>query len=193
VSTSSNPGPPARGRDRDWLSDHDRSIIGQAHQLVGVPGPAVRACFGSIAVSYGDTAHAYAEALSQATKVIGELLAIIERLADGGAGVTVPSERDEPSDRSQPESVGQAELIRARPAIVPEDIMLIRPRTYEITFIGRAGAVLRAAFDDCTVTTGPGMTTLRAQLPDQAALWGLLQRIIGLGLEVVDLRLGTAE
>jgi len=193
VSTSSNAGAPARDRDRDRLSDHDKSIIGQAHQLVGVPGPAVDACFGSIAVSYDDTAHAYAEALGEATRVIGELLAIIERLADDGAGVTVSSERDEPLDCSQPESAGQAGMIRARPAIVPGDIMLIRPRTYEITFLGRADAVLRAAFDDCTVTTSPGLTTLRAQLPDQAALWGLVQRIIGLGLDVVDLHLGAGN
>ena len=62
-------------------------------------------------------------------------------------------------------------------------------RTYEITFTGRAGDTLRTAFDDCTVTLGPGTTTLRAELPDQAALWGLVQRITGLGLEVVGLHL----
>jgi hypothetical protein len=65
--------------------------------------------------------------------------------------------------------------------------MRTRPCAYEITFTGRAGDTLRAAFDDCTMTTGPGTTTLRAHLPDQAALWGLVQRINGLGLEVVDL------
>ena len=48
-------------------------------------GPAVvRAYFGTTAVSNADTAHTYAEPLSQATWVIGELLAIIERLADAG-------------------------------------------------------------------------------------------------------------
>jgi hypothetical protein len=67
--------------------------------------------------------------------------------------------------------------------------MALRSRTYEITFAGRAGNTLRAAFDDCTVTTGPDATTLRAQLPDPAALGGLILRIIGLGLEVVDLHL----
>jgi hypothetical protein len=65
----------------------------------------------------------------------------------------------------------------------------LRSRTYEITFIGRAGGTLHAAFDDCTVIDGQGTTTLRAQLPDQAALWGLVQRIIGLGLEVVEMRM----
>ena len=72
MSTSSNLGPPARDRDRDRLSDHDKSIVGQAHELVGVPGPAaVRTYFGATAISYASTAHAYAEALSQATRVIG--------------------------------------------------------------------------------------------------------------------------
>jgi hypothetical protein len=64
---------------------------------------------------------------------------------------------------------------------------------YEITFAGRAGTTLRAAFEDCTVIVGPGTTTLRAQLPDQAALWGLVQRISGLGLELVDLHLVVAD
>ena len=58
-------------------------------------------------------------------------------------------------------------------------------RTYEITFSGQAGRTLRAQFDDCKVTTGPDSTTLSADLPDQAALSGLVLRIIGLGLEVI--------
>jgi hypothetical protein len=61
----------------------------------------------------------------------------------------------------------------------------IAVRTYEITFSGQAGRTLRAQFDDCKVTTGPDSTTLCAELPDQAALSGLVLRIIGLGLEVI--------
>ena len=61
----------------------------------------------------------------------------------------------------------------------------MRSQTYEITFTGEAGRALRAEFDDCEVTVGPGTTTLRAELPDQAALSGLVLRITGLGLEVV--------
>ena len=62
----------------------------------------------------------------------------------------------------------------------------MQSRTYEITFAGSGAATtLRAEFDDCAITVGPGSTTLRAELPDQAALIGLVQRIIGLGLEVV--------
>ena len=65
----------------------------------------------------------------------------------------------------------------------------MQPRTYEITFTGQAGPVLRAQFDDCEVTIGTDSTTLRAELPDPAALSGLVQRITGLRLEVVHLRL----
>lgn len=61
--------------------------------------------------------------------------------------------------------------------------------TYEITLRGQAGRTLRAQFDECKVTTGPDTTTLRAELSDQAALSGLVQRIVGLGLVVIDVHL----
>ncbi|MGH3181003.1 MAG: hypothetical protein ACRDOH_02025 [Streptosporangiaceae bacterium] len=62
----------------------------------------------------------------------------------------------------------------------------MRPQTYEITFLGQAGAAMRAEFDDCEVTIGPGTTTLRAELPDRGALTGLVERINSLGLDVID-------
>lgn len=65
----------------------------------------------------------------------------------------------------------------------------MRPQIYEITFAGQAGSTLRAEFDDCEVTVGPDTTTLRAELPDQAALSGLFLRVTGLGLEVIDVHL----
>jgi len=58
---------------------------------------------------------------------------------------------------------------------------------YEITFAGEAGSSLRAAFDDCKVSTGSGMTIIRAELPDQAALCRLVERIRDLGLELTGL------
>jgi hypothetical protein len=39
--------------------------------------------------------------------------------------------------------------------------------------------------DDCEVTVGSSTTTLRAELPDQAAFAGLMQRIADLRLDVV--------
>jgi len=65
----------------------------------------------------------------------------------------------------------------------------MRSQTYEITFAGQAGDTLCAEFDDCAITLGADTTTLRARLPDQDALYGLVQRITGLGLEVVHLHL----
>jgi hypothetical protein len=65
----------------------------------------------------------------------------------------------------------------------------VRSQTYEITFLGRAGRTLRAEFDDCEVTVGPGTITLRAELPDRGAPSGLMERISGLGLDVIDVSL----
>ncbi len=67
----------------------------------------------------------------------------------------------------------------------------MRPNVYDITFKSEVGPALRAEFEDCKITVGSGTTTLRAELPDQAALWGLVQRISELGLEVTDLHLLT--
>ena len=65
----------------------------------------------------------------------------------------------------------------------------MRSQIYEITFTGQAGSALRAEFDDCEVMLGPGTTTLRTEVPDQGALSGLMDRITGLGLEVIDMHL----
>jgi hypothetical protein len=62
----------------------------------------------------------------------------------------------------------------------------VQSQTYEITFTGRASPALEAEFDDCEIAAGRGTTTLRADLPDQAALSGLLQRINALRLEIID-------
>ena len=71
--------------------------------------------------------------------------------------------------------------------------MLVGSRTYEITLTGPAGRTVRAEFEDCTIIGGQDTTTLRAELPDQTALWGLVERIMGLGLEVVHMHLVAHE
>jgi hypothetical protein len=63
---------------------------------------------------------------------------------------------------------------------------LVPSRTYEITFAGEAGAIVRAEFDDCEVRVSPGATTLRLELADQGALHGLIQRIASFGLDLID-------
>jgi hypothetical protein len=67
----------------------------------------------------------------------------------------------------------------------------VQSRAFEITFAGQAGSVVRAEFDDCEVNVGPDTTTLRAGLVDQGALQGLLQRIAGLGLELLEVRVAA--
>ena len=68
-------------------------------------------------------------------------------------------------------------------------VIPVQSHTYQITFLGQAGSTLSAAFDDCEITIGPGTTTLRADLPDQGALSGLMERISSLGLKVIDVSL----
>jgi hypothetical protein len=65
----------------------------------------------------------------------------------------------------------------------------VRSQEYEITFAGEAGTALCAEFDDCEVIVGEGTTTLRADLPDQGALLGLLLRVASLRLDVVHVLL----
>lgn len=65
--------------------------------------------------------------------------------------------------------------------------------TYQLGFRGSASATLARAVDGCVVTRCEGMTTLKCTLPDQAAMFGLIDRVRGLGLELLELqRLGQA-
>ena len=58
-------------------------------------------------------------------------------------------------------------------------------RTYEVTFTGQAGSTVRAEFEDCEIIAGPYATTLRAELPDQSALAGLIERLLALHCELL--------
>jgi hypothetical protein len=61
-----------------------------------------------------------------------------------------------------------------------------------LTIKGEPGTLLRTAFEDVDVSSGPGVTVLSADL-DQAALHGLLGRVEDLGLELLDVRLIAAD
>jgi hypothetical protein len=54
---------------------------------------------------------------------------------------------------------------------------------YEVTFKGVASDTLRAAFDDCELETGSGVTTVCCS---QDLLRAVLTRIQDLGLDLVD-------
>ena len=59
-------------------------------------------------------------------------------------------------------------------------------RTYNITFSGKAVPAIRTAFEDFEVTDGQGSTTLRGKGMDQSALYGALDRLQNLGLELLQ-------
>jgi hypothetical protein len=58
-------------------------------------------------------------------------------------------------------------------------------RTYEITFRGEAVPAIHDAFQGLDIAVNPGMTTLRAEMMDQAALYGVINRLQELGLELL--------
>jgi hypothetical protein len=60
--------------------------------------------------------------------------------------------------------------------------------SYEIRIRGRLSDSLLAAFEELTPSVETGETVLQGQVRDQAALYGLLDRIQSLGLELVEVR-----
>jgi hypothetical protein len=64
---------------------------------------------------------------------------------------------------------------------------------YEITVRGRLSAALVGAFDGLTATPCGADTLIRGDIPDQAALYGVLERIESLGLELLDVRRPTSR
>ena len=60
---------------------------------------------------------------------------------------------------------------------------------YELSFQGAASPSLAAAFAGAEVTAEHGVTTVRADVVDQAGLQGLIGRIHALGLVLLEVRL----
>ena len=59
---------------------------------------------------------------------------------------------------------------------------------YEIRVRGHLGSTLLVAFPGLHATVQTGETVLAGDLPDQAALYGVLGQIEALGLELLELR-----
>jgi hypothetical protein len=60
---------------------------------------------------------------------------------------------------------------------------------YQLSFKGAASDAVRALFDDYDVTVGHGVTVISGAFADRAALHAAIERIHGLGLELLDVRL----
>jgi len=59
---------------------------------------------------------------------------------------------------------------------------------YEIRIKGRVSETVLAAFAGMTAEVQPVETVLHGEVPDRAALHGLLDRVESLGLELVEVR-----
>jgi hypothetical protein len=64
----------------------------------------------------------------------------------------------------------------------------VKPTHYQITVAGRLSATLLSAFDGMTARPSAAGTVLCGEIADQSALFGVLDRIESLGLELVDVR-----
>ena len=57
---------------------------------------------------------------------------------------------------------------------------------YEIRVSGLVPAAVLDEFEGVRVVVHPTVTILQGPVPDQAALHGILNRLLGLGLELID-------
>ena len=63
-----------------------------------------------------------------------------------------------------------------------------RQRNFEIRVRGHLGTMMLRAFPGLAAQTWGEDTLLRGCLPDQAAMYGLIARLEGLGLELLEIR-----
>ena len=64
----------------------------------------------------------------------------------------------------------------------------MKPATYAITVRGHLGDALAGEFDGLAARHCDEHTVLSGELADQPALFGVLDRIASLGLELIDVR-----
>jgi hypothetical protein len=66
--------------------------------------------------------------------------------------------------------------------------LLVLADRYEFRIKGRVGETVAASFDQFDTEIEPAITVMRGPVRDQAELHALLERIQGLGLELVEIR-----
>jgi len=64
----------------------------------------------------------------------------------------------------------------------------MREATYEVRISGVVPAELLSELHDLTISVEPPETVLHGSLPDQSAVVGLISRIHGLGLRLIEVR-----
>jgi hypothetical protein len=59
---------------------------------------------------------------------------------------------------------------------------------FVVTVRGEAGPTVRAALENFDVAVGENITVLRCDLVDNAALYGLMQQLQDLGIEIMEVK-----
>jgi hypothetical protein len=62
---------------------------------------------------------------------------------------------------------------------------------YEIRVRGTVGRAIRAELAECDIDVEDDSSTIRVALVDQAALFGFLERLRDMGIEIEEVRRGT--
>lgn len=57
---------------------------------------------------------------------------------------------------------------------------------YDVTFKGEAGPAIRAQFEDLEIRSKDGLSVVRVVASDQASLYGVINKVNALGLELLD-------
>lgn len=74
---------------------------------------------------------------------------------------------------------------KTRPRVVVEAVP-VTPTRYRIVVKGRISESFASVFDGLTVEPLPGRTSLEGVIADQSQLHGVLDRLRGLGIELVS-------
>jgi hypothetical protein len=72
---------------------------------------------------------------------------------------------------------------------VRQDPVLMTPKRYEIIVDGEAHPAIVEAFEDFDIRVESGSIILQAELPDQAALYGALDRLLALDLVLREVKI----
>jgi hypothetical protein len=66
--------------------------------------------------------------------------------------------------------------------------MVMSATNYQVRVSGTIPSELLAELSDMTISVGPPESVLDGELPDQSALLGLISRMHGMGLRLIEIR-----
>jgi hypothetical protein len=120
------------------------------------------------------------------------------RIASYALRTSLPSPRFKESPRYHPgETWSWVKTVRLKAAMLRgvekiEGGASMGPRRYRITVRGRLSERFASAFDGMTIEPGAGKTVLVGDIVDQAQLYGVLDLLRNLGLDLMSVEEGAA-